>query len=170
MWGFRRVVVVLIGLMALALVAPWGAPKAVADGDRLGCDTRCQSAGQYGAPGQNGPQAVTILPGTVTPDPDGYVPVTLTCHIQTQCEGSLVLELAGFDNPHDRLPWVTGRSTLQVNGGATRTIGVPVPAEAIAYVRSNGPTPMQVVTVTDSAPDDFKSLNHDVTLTLAAPG
>lgn len=166
--GFRLPLVLMsaVGLFTLGFLAPWGAPKAVADGDRLGCGADCQSAGQYGAPGHNGPQAVTILSGTVTPDPDGYVPVTLTCHMQTQCVGSLVLELAGFSNTQDRLSWVTGRSDLLVNGGATRTIGVPVPAAAIAYARSHGPTPMNVIT-SIQAPDDFQSLNHDVTLTLA---
>ena len=169
MSGFRRVLAALLGLIALALVAPWAAPKAVADGDRLGCGTACQSAGQYGAAGSNGPQGVTILSsGTVTPDPDGYVPVTFACHMPTQCAGSVVLELAGFSNAQDRLPFVTGRSDLVVNGGATRTIGIPVPAAAVAYVRSQGPTPMGVVTSIDGG-EDFKGLNH-ATLTLAAPG
>lgn len=170
MSSYRRVLVGVVGLLILALVAPWAAPKAVADGDRLGCGTACQSAGQYGAPGSNGPQGVTILSsGTVAPDSDGYVPVTFACHMPTQCVGSVVLELAGFDNPHDRLPFVTGRSDLAVNGGATRTIGIPVPAEAIAYVRSQGPTPIGVIT-NIGTPDNFKGLNHDLSLTLAAPG
>jgi hypothetical protein len=164
MLGFRRVLVALVGLITLALLEPWGAPKAVADGDRLGCGTECQSAGQYGAPGSNAPPETTILSsGTVTADADGYVPVTLQCHLQTQCVGTLLLSLAGWDNPHDRLPFITGRSDLVVNGGATRTIGVPVPADAIAYVRSNGPTPLSV-TAAAGWPHSFG------TLTLAAPG
>ena len=40
----RRVLVALVALLTLALVAPWGAPKGVADGDRLECGTYCQSA------------------------------------------------------------------------------------------------------------------------------
>jgi hypothetical protein len=170
--GFRSPLVLMstVGLFTLGFLAPWGATKAVADpsGDRLGCGTACQSAGQYGAPGSNAPQAVTILSsGTVTPDPDGYVPVTLTCHMQTQCVGALLLELRGWDNPQHRLSFVTGRSDLQVNGGATRTIGVPVPAAAIAYVRSQGPTPLHVITHTDAG-NDFQRLN-DADLMLAAP-
>jgi hypothetical protein len=124
--------------------------------------------GPVRCPGSNAPQAVTILSsGTVTPDPDGYVPVTLTCHMQTQCVGALLLELRGWDNPQHRLSFVTGRSDLQVNGGATRTIGVPVPAAAIAYVRSQGPTPLHVITHTDAG-NDFQRLN-DADLMLAAP-
>jgi hypothetical protein len=169
MWSFRGVLVGLVGLTIVALVAPWATPKAVADGDRLGCGTACQSAGQYGAPGSNGPQGVTILTsGTVAPDPDGYVPVTFACHMPTQCVGSVVLELAGFSNPDDRLPWVTGRSDLVVNGGATRTIGIPVAAPAIAYVRSQGPTPVTVIT-SIAGGNDFKGLN-EAKLTLGAPG
>lgn len=169
MWSFHRVLVGLVGLIILALVAPWAAPKAVADGDRLGCGTSCQSAGQYGAPGSNGPQGVTILSsGTVAPDPDGYVPVMFACHMPTQCVGSVVLELAGFSNPDDRLSWVTGRSDLVVNAGATRTIGIPVTAAAIAYVRSQGPTPFTVITSINGG-DNFKGLN-EAKLTLAAPG
>ena len=166
---FRSPLVLIstVGLFTLGFLAPWGPPKAVADGDRLGCGASCQSAGQYGAPGSNAPQAVTILSGTVTPDPDGYVPVTLTCHMQTQCVGALVLELRGWDNPQDRLSWVTGRSDLLVNGGATRTIGVPVPAAAIAYVRSQGPTPLSVTA--DTNPMYATQLGR-ADLMLAAPG
>ncbi len=43
MWVFRRLLVALVALLTLALAAPWGAPKAVADGDRLGCATYCQN-------------------------------------------------------------------------------------------------------------------------------
>ena len=73
MWVSRCVLVALVGLITLALLEPRGVPKAVADdGDRLGCGTACQSAGQYGAPALP-PSPITILStGTVTPDPDGY--------------------------------------------------------------------------------------------------
>lgn len=96
MRGFRRVVVVLIGLLTLALVAPWGTPKAVADGDRLGCSTYCQTAGGYGAagPGPQPPPAVTLEnTGTTIADADGYVPLTLKCHRAVQCLGKIGLGL-----------------------------------------------------------------------------
>lgn len=127
MWDFRRVVVVP-GLIAFAL-APSGAPKAVADGDRLGCDTYCQTAGGYGgAGGPKPPPAVTLVSTSVTADPDGYVPVPLKCHLSTPCRGVLILSTLG------------GRSTLLVNAGATRTIDIPVGADGIAFLRSKGPT------------------------------
>jgi hypothetical protein len=171
MWGFRRLLVALVGLFTLALMAPWGAPKAVADGDRLGCGTYCQNAGQYGAAGQPPPSPVTILSsGTVTADADGYVPVTLKCNATVQCHGALMLDLHGYSNPQDSLPWVTGRSDLVVNGGVTRTIGVPVAAGALALVRSQGPTPLNVTA--DAGPtwpvSGCQLAGAD--LTLAAPG
>jgi hypothetical protein len=49
MWGFRPVLVALVGLITLALMAPWGALKAVADsgrGDAVeGTATRSQILG-----------------------------------------------------------------------------------------------------------------------------
>lgn len=173
MWGLRCVVVALVGLIALALVAPWGVPKAVADGDRLGCGTACQSAGQYGAAGQPPPSPVTILSsGTVTADADGYVPVTLKCNAQVQCVGALLLEnLHGYSNPQDSMNWVDGRSDLVVNTGATRTIGVPLSSSAIAYLRSNGPTALTVLADTNHTSGSVNGYqNAFATLMVAAPG
>lgn len=127
MWGFRRVLVALLGLVTLELVAPWGAPKTVADGDQLGCSSYCQSAGGYGAAGgPKPPPAVTLVSTSVTADPDGNVPVTLTCHLPTACRGVLILDGA--------------RSTLLVNAGATRTIDIPLGPDGIASLRAHGPT------------------------------
>ncbi|MGO9928537.1 MAG: hypothetical protein ACLPLP_21065 [Mycobacterium sp.] len=158
-----------IGLITLGFLAPWSATRAVADpsGDRLGCGTYCQSAGQYGAAGQPPPSPVTILStGTVTADADGYVPVTLKCNATVQCQGALMLELSGWSNPQG-MSWVTGRSDLVVNAGATRTIGVPVPAGALALVRSQGPTALTVTA--DTNPTYGAQLAY-ANLTLAAPG
>ncbi len=169
MWNFRRVLVALVGVITLALLAPWGAPKAVADGDRLGCNTYCQSAGQYGAVGQPPPSPVTILSsGTVTADADGYVPVTLKCNATTQCVGALMLDLHGWSNPQG-MSWVSGRSDLVVNAGATRTIGVPLAAGAIAFLRSQGPTALDVTADTNATPGGPYQL-AGATLTVAAPG
>jgi hypothetical protein len=145
------------------------APKAVADGDRLGCSTYCQTAGGYGAAG-NGPkppQAVTIEnTGTTIADADGYVPVTLKCHRTVRCLGVirlgaqfLAVDAATGNAIH---PVVGGASDLLVNAGATRTIGVPLSrpgampgaVSAIALRRSHGPTPfgVQIDVATRSKP------------------
>jgi hypothetical protein len=128
----------MAGLVAVGFLATCGANKAAADpsGDRLGCGTFCQTAGGYGGAGPAPSQyAVTVMSnGTVTADADGYVPVTLTCHLSTQCAGVVILSGPTF----------SGRSDLIVDAGATRTIGVPLPSSAIAYLRSNGPTNLNV--------------------------
>jgi hypothetical protein len=164
----------VVGLFAVGFLSTCNADKAAADpdsGDRLGCGTYCQSAGGYGSAGPAPTQyAVTVVShGTVTADPDGYVPVTVKCNLPTQCIGALVLNAGAVAG---------GRSDLLVDGGATRTIAVPFSSSAIAYLRSNGPTTFGVVA------DSSKStgLNNDVSrpgpvginlrneLTVAAPG
>jgi hypothetical protein len=173
MWNVRRVLFALVGLTTVALVSPWGAPTALADGDRLGCDTYCQSAGQYGAAGQPPPSPVTILSsGTVTADADGYVPVTLKCNATVQCRGALLLDyLRGWSNPDPQgMSWVCGRSDLVVNAGATRTIGVPLASSALAFLRSQGPTPAGVVADTNRMFRDTGDQLATADLTLAAAG
>jgi hypothetical protein len=160
-----------LALITLGLLAPWGATKAVADpGEtRPGCGTYCQSAGQYGAAGQPPPSPVTILStGTVTVEPDGYVPVTLKCNAAVQCQGALLLGLSGWSNPQG-LSSVTARSDLVVNAGATQTIGVAMPAGALAFLRSQGPTRL---TVTADANPTYPASGCQLAqadLTLAAP-
>jgi hypothetical protein len=139
----------LVALMIMSLLAPWGVTKAVADqgGDRIGCGTFCQSAGGYGATASSAPPASTIISnGTVTADSDGYVPVTVKCNLSAQCSGAILFCLRGgasADPGLSRLGMAgyCGRSDLMVNAGATRTIGVPFPAAALAFLRSHGPTP-----------------------------
>jgi hypothetical protein len=164
-----------VGLLTLGFLVPWGAAKAVADpsGDRLGCGTYCQNAGGYGGAGgaNRPPPAVTLVStGTVIADADGYAPVTVTCHRPVQCRG--VLLLGG------------GRSDLLVNGGATRTIGVPLPSQTIASLRSNGPTTLNLIIDAGQLPDGgpilvgasgadpwgFSPTSLDNPLTVAAPG
>jgi hypothetical protein len=151
--GFRSALVPMstVGLFTLGFLASWGATRAVADpsGDRLGCGSYCQSAGGYGAVGHAPEkQAVTIVStGTVTADADGYVPVTLTCDLSVQCTGALLVSLnspaaqaaLGYEMTNRY-----GRSDLLVNAGATRTIAVPLPAPALAWLRSNSPTSLGV--------------------------
>lgn len=45
-----------------------------------------------------------------------------------------------------------GRSDLLVNARATRTIGVPLDATAIAFLRSHGPTPLGLTIDAAQAP------------------
>jgi hypothetical protein len=167
----RSITTVAVGFVTLGLLACYGANTAAADqgsGDRLGCGTFCASAGQYGAAGDPPPSPITILSsGTVTADADGYVPVTLKCNAKVQCHGALLLGLHGWSNPQDRLSWITGRSDLVVDPGATRTIGVPVPAGALAFLRSRGPTALDVNADTN-AMGSYQLGGAD--LTLAAPG
>jgi hypothetical protein len=167
----RSITTVAVGFVTLGLLACYGANTAAADqgsGDRLGCGTFCASAGQYGAAGVFAPSPVTILSsGTVTADADGYVPVTLKCNVKVQCQGALTVALSGWSNPQDSLSWITGRSDLVVDAGATRTIGVPVPAGALAFVRSQGPTALDVVADTNGM---GKYLLGHADVTLAAPG
>lgn len=139
--------ILALGLITLGLLQPWGVTKAVADssGDRLGCGTYCQNAGGYGAPGSTAPPSATILSGgTVTADPDGYVPVTVNCHLSVECKGALLLCLNGPAAAaalgNLGMAGECGRSDLRVDAGATRTIGVPLPAAALDFLRSNGPT------------------------------
>jgi hypothetical protein len=178
MWDFRRVLVALVGLITLAVVAPWGAPKAVADdGDRLGCNTYCQNAGGYGAVGHAPePPAVTILStGTVTADADGYVPVTLKCDLSVQCTGALLVDLAspaaeaalGYEMTNRY-----GRSDLLVNAGATRTIGVPLPPPALTWLRSNSPTSLGVTADSQQGSVAGSGIERLAVaeLTVAAPG
>ena len=135
----------MVGLVAVGLMATCGANEAAADsGDRLGCGTFCQSAGGFGATANSDKPSVTIVSGgTITTDGDGYAPVIVTCDLTAQCSGALVFCLSdpaaeaalGYG-----MAETCGRSDLLVNGGATRTIGVPLSPQEFASLKSNGPT------------------------------
>jgi hypothetical protein len=162
----------MVGLVAVGLLATWDAPKAFADGDRLGCGTFCQNAGGYGAPADPRKPSVTIASGgTITSDADGYAPVTLTCNLAVQCSGALLLCLQTHDPALINLGMAgeCGRSDLVANAGATRTIGVPFPAPALTYLRSHGPTTSTLNAAIAQPPDGFTNLNS-ANLTVAAPG
>jgi hypothetical protein len=173
----RSITTVAVGFVTLGLLASYGANTAAADqgsGDRLGCGTFCQNGGGYGGAGPEPSQyAVTVVSsGTVTADADGYVPVTLTCHLTVQCRGAFILEL--FSPDYSQI--YNGRSDLVVDAGATRTIGVPLdkPAAALAMLRSSGPTTASVdidarqsANVQAASPE---AINLRGKLTVAAPG
>jgi hypothetical protein len=170
----RSITAAAVGLVTAGFVASFAvttsasaAPPSGSGEIRPGCGSFCQSAGQYGAAGSAAPSPVTILSsGTVTVEPDGYVPVTLKCNLQVQCTGALLLELSGWSNPQDSMSWITARSDLVVNAGATQTIGVPLPSPAITYLRSNGPTQLSV---TGDTNDMGAYQLASAKLTLAAP-
>ncbi len=142
------------------------------DEDRLGCGSYCQNAGGYGGAGGATPHlyAVTVVSsGTVTADPDGYVPVTLTCNLSVQCRGALLVSGTGGAS-------IGGRSDLVVDAGATRKLGVPLGSSAIGFLRSNGPTTVNVnADARDSGminglPGGVWAINLTNYLTVAAPG
>ena len=57
-----------------------------------------------------------------------------------------------------------------MNAGATRTIGVPLSSSAIAYLRSNGPTALDVLADTNGTSGSVNGYqNAGATLTVAAP-
>lgn len=121
-------------------------------GDRLGCGTSCQSAGGYGAPGDEGVDAVTILSsGPVPLDPDGYAPLTLRCNLPVPCSGEIlacakgVPESAGFG-------MACGRSDEEVGPGATRTLGIALPTPVLAVVAAQGSTSVQFTVNTVRTP------------------
>jgi hypothetical protein len=152
---------------------------------RLGCGSYCQNAGGYGsAVGAPKPPAVTILSsGTLTPEADGYVPLTVTCNRPVQCIGALLLCLkdpAMFSDPvisSGGMDTYCGRSDLLVDAGATRTFDVQLPARALAWVQSHGPTTFQLHADSAEAPgggylgddDAFDHINT-AELMVAAPG
>jgi hypothetical protein len=108
-------------------------------GDRLGCGTDCQSAGGYGAPGDEGVQAVTILSsGTVPLDPDGYVPLTLTCNLPVLCDGEIRACAEVPDSAGSGMG--CGRSDGEVGPNTTRTIGIALPTPVLSVVRAQGST------------------------------
>jgi hypothetical protein len=166
---------VAVGLLVVQLLASYGGRSTTSlrltsgGEDRLGCGDFCQTAGGYGGAGGTTPHqdAVTVASsGTVTADPDGYVGVPLTCHLSVQCRGVVIV--SG--------PPGGGRSDLVVDAGATRTLGVPLGSSAIGFLRSNGPTTMDVTTdarnsaMVNGLPGGVYAINLNGKLTVAAPG
>jgi hypothetical protein len=160
----------MFGLFILGLLAFHGpsetATVRLTDGgeDRLGCGDFCQSAGGYGGAGGHIPRpAATVAGGTVTADPDGYVPVTVTCQLPVQCKGVLLAGTVGSA--------IHGRSDLVVNAGATRTIGVPLGSSFVGFLQSNGPTTVYVTTDArqSSALNGLDAIASDNELTVVAP-
>ena len=143
--GARWFTAAVIVLFAPCL-ASWGPGRAAADSGEIrpGCATYCQNAGGYGGSGHGTPPppAVTLTTASVTADPDGYVPVTVACHLSTQCRGVLILSGGGL----------RARSDLLVGGGATQTIGIPLGPSAIGTLRSNGPIAFNVTIDANQAP------------------
>jgi hypothetical protein len=112
---------------------------------RLGCATECQNAGGYGAAGAQVKlvDVIKVAGGAVRLDPDGYVPVTLTCLIPATCKGVIQLS-APVSGPVSDGCRRGGCSDLVVNANSTQTIGVPLIPEALAYARANSPVNVSV--------------------------
>ena len=111
---------------------------------RLGCGTYCQAAGILNGGAGGGHPAVTIVSSrTATADADGYAPVVLTCNLTVQCRGSLVLSLyrPGFPEQGH----IAGKSDVVVDAAATTTLGVPLDAVALSWLRSHGSTDFSVI-------------------------
>jgi hypothetical protein len=104
---------------------------------RPGCGSYCQSAGQYGAPGAQGVLAVTVVSSGVTADPDGFVPLTLTCNLPVQCSGAIQICMSAYGGSTG-MAMGCGRTDEALQAGATQTVGVPMPTSALAFLRSNG--------------------------------
>jgi hypothetical protein len=110
---------------------------------RQGCGTDCQNAGGYGGANPEGKTWVhttKVAGGAVNLDADGYVPVTVTCLVAAPCKGYITLEVNGGPRSdlcgnyhHD------GCSDMAVNANSTRTFGVPLRPDALAYARSHSP-------------------------------
>lgn len=119
---------------------------------RPGCGTYCQSAGQYGAPGEHGVYAVTIVSsGTVTADPDGFVPVTVTCNLPVQCTGAI--QICIDDGETAGMAMRCGRTDEVLEADTTQTVGIPMPTPALAFLRSNGATSAGMTVDNSNVPD-----------------
>jgi hypothetical protein len=62
----------------------------------------------------------------------GAVPVELTCLLSTPCKGAILIITSSPDFIE------VGRSDLQVEGGSTTTIAVPISPDAIAALQRGG--------------------------------
>jgi hypothetical protein len=103
----------------------------VVETERLGCGTYCQNAGGYGG-GEAGKILLRIeTRGRVAPV-GGAVPVELTCLLSTPCKGAILINSSSPDFIE------VGRSDLQVEGGSTTTIAVPISPDAIAALERGG--------------------------------
>lgn len=125
--------------------------KTASAGVRLGCGTYCRSAGILnGGAGDNQPAVTVVSNGSVTPDVDGYVPVTLTCNLTVQCRGSVVLDLIRPEfQARGEQGYIAGSSDLVVDAGATTTLGVPLDAVARSWLQSHRAA--EFVAITDAS-------------------
>ncbi|MCV7351141.1 hypothetical protein H7K15_13520 [Mycobacterium parmense] len=142
---------------SLPTISSASAPTALASGGvgelRPGCGTYCQNAGGYGAPGEHGVEAVTIVSrGTVTLDPDGFLPLTLTCNLPVQCTGA-ILVCTGDGSKLSTMAMGCGRAEEMLDGGATQTVGVPLPTPALGFLQSRGLAAASVTVDNRGVPD-----------------
>jgi hypothetical protein len=112
----------------------------------LGCHQYCEQAGGYGG-GQAGRPATDFVrirtTGEVAPV-HGALPIQVTCLTPSPCRGAILLDPT---LPGDLDLVNVGRSDLDVQGGTTTTIAVPMSPEALHAVRSRdqGHFPVDVI-------------------------
>jgi hypothetical protein len=136
---------------------------------RPGCGTYCQSAGGYGAPGEKGTIAVTVVSsGTVTLDPDGFLPLVLTCNLPVQCGGTIQICIA--DGRTAGMGMSCGRTDEALEAGATQTVGIPMPTAALGFLQSHVPTSASLTVDNARVPDcqQIPQLAADCAQTVAA--
>jgi len=131
------------------------APTAVASGVvgeiRPGCASYCQSAGGYGAPTIKGVDAVTLVSGgTVALDPDGFLPLTMTCNLPVQCGGTIIICIGGN---HDTQGMGCSRANEALEPRATQIVGIPMTTWALGFLQSNGPTSASLSIDNSHVPD-----------------
>jgi hypothetical protein len=106
---------------------------------RLGCGTFCKDAAGYGGGGTDGrPDLLRInTPGSVSLNPDGSVPVSLTCQDGVTCRGVLIV-----NNDDDS---IDVRSDLVIPAEQTLVFDLDLSPAALAAVRAQGNMDMGVI-------------------------
>ena len=108
------------------------APAPSTASEQLGCGTYCENAGGGYGGGREGEILMRIeTRGGVAPV-DDTVPVELTCLRREPCKGAIFISAEAPDFVE------AGRSDLQVEGGSTATIAVPMSPDAIAALKRGG--------------------------------
>jgi hypothetical protein len=119
---------------------------------RPGCASYCQSAGGYGAPKAQGVDAVTLVSsGSVTLDPDGFLPLTMTCNLPVQCGGTMIICIGGIVDTFNSMR--CSRANEALDPRATQIVGIPMTTWALGYLQSNGPTSATLSVDNSHVPD-----------------
>ncbi len=137
----------LLALVVVSLAGCGGGGGGGGGVAKLGCHQYCQQAGGYGGGPAGRPVLKVLTTGTVVPQSDGTVPITVRCLVPVKCQGALLLE-SGSSKPSlefacqnssrgQRSAW-WAQSDLLVDGNSARTIGLPLKACPLALLRREG--------------------------------